>query len=116
MNGKLALVGALRDLVLRERGELDVVLTGPPAFDEAFVRRTERDLGTLGPIGLLGLFLVIALSLRRASLALVPVAVVTAALVWTFGSMGLGGFRVNRSRATSPACCSRSAWPTRSTS
>lgn len=95
MNGKLALVGALRDLVDRERGGLDVVLSGPPAFDEAFVRRTERDLGALGPIGILGLFLVIALSLRRASLALVPVAVVTAAVVWTFGGMGLGGYRVN---------------------
>lgn len=95
IDGKLALVDGLRQVIARERGPLEVVLSGPPAFDEAFVRHTERDLGALGPIALALIFGVVVVATRRAGLAAVPVAVVAAAVTWTLGGMGLAGLRVN---------------------
>lgn len=93
IDGKRALVGALEELLAG--APFEVAITGPPAFDTAFLRHTERDLGRLAPISLLLVFGVVALAFRRAPLALVPLAVVATSLVWTSAAMGLLGFRVN---------------------
>ena len=95
LDGKRALVAGLEALLAREAPPFEVAVTGPPAFDAAFLRHTERDLVRLGPISLLLVFGVVALAFRRASLALVPVAVVAASLVWTLAAMGLLGLGVN---------------------
>jgi uncharacterized protein len=93
--GKRALAAGLRALIERERAPLrEVLLSGPPIFDDAFVAHTERDLGRLGPLALLLIFGVVVGALRRVSLALVPVAVVACAVLWTLGLMAALGLEV----------------------
>lgn len=95
IDGKLALVDGLRRALAAAGAgdvpDVEVVLSGPPVFDEAFVRHTERDLAALAPLGLALLLGVLWLSLRSLALALVPVGVVAAATCWLLGAMGLIG-------------------------
>lgn len=68
---------------------------GSPALDDAFFRYSYEDMEVLLP-GCILLVLVITLLLYRSlGAALLSLAVVMVAVVWTFGAMGLFGLKVN---------------------
>ncbi len=87
-------VARLRALMAQaERPGLTLHLAGSPPLDVAFFDYSERDFSTLAPLVLV--VLLILFIFRRWSAVLAAVAIIGLACVWTFGLMGLLGYRIN---------------------
>lgn len=92
-------VGLVRDIKTAVEPEqtqgVRVVVGGTPAVNEAVFRYSRRDFSTLG---LLAILLVVAIgyaAFRRVSAAVLPLAVVTLAVLWLFGLMGAAGLQLD---------------------
>lgn len=98
VEGKNALVGALRELVEVERGRspgIRFFMAGTPVLDEAFFRYNNRDLTLLLPLSITLVLLVGLVAFRRPGAALLQLAVVAVAVIWVFGLMGLLGLKMS---------------------
>ena len=98
VEGKTALVGALRELVDLEREaspEIHLFLAGTPVLDEAFFRYNNRDISVLFPV-MIGLVLIAGiLCFRRLSAAILQLSVVVISVLWVFGLMGALGLNMS---------------------
>ncbi len=77
------------------RSSLTWRVAGNPRIDVAFSEYSERDLLVFGPLLLAAVVLITLALFRRFSLALLPLAVVAIANIWTFGLMGALGWTLN---------------------
>jgi hypothetical protein len=91
---KVEAVGAIRRILEAEVGDA-FHLAGGPVFDEQFFRQSEID--TLRTVALMSALLVVVLTMLMRSVwgVILPLVTVGLATVWTIGSMGLFGTRVN---------------------
>ncbi|MBI4816397.1 MAG: MMPL family transporter [Deltaproteobacteria bacterium] len=90
---KRALIRRLREIASAEPA-VRTLAGGGPVMDVAFFDYSERDVVVLGPVSILVALTLVFLSFRRASAALVPVAIVMLSLVYTFGLMGALAIRI----------------------
>ncbi len=94
---KTEMVTAIAEVLERERADtgLELRLTGTPAVDAAFAEANLRDMTLLAPLSSLVVVAVCFAVFRRLSAALVPLVVVGLATAWTFGFIGLVGWKIS---------------------
>ncbi len=91
----------LRDIVRREsKGSVKVAVGGAQLIDAEVARMSLRDVVRITPLSVGLIFVLVYLLFRRVTVALVPVAIVLAAITWTFGAMGALGIKLTN--LTSP--------------
>jgi hypothetical protein len=98
VEGKNAMVGALREGVAEERGRspgIRFFMAGTPVLDEAFFRYNNRDLTLLFPLSIALILLVGIMAFRRPGAALLQLTAVAISVVWVFGLMGLLGLKMS---------------------
>ncbi|MCA9527794.1 MAG: MMPL family transporter, partial [Myxococcales bacterium] len=96
MEGKTALVAHLRAAVAQASGAgVEMAIAGSPPIDDAFFRYTERDGKVLGGLAIAVVIAATFFVFRRLSAALIPLAVVILAVIWTGGLMGVLGVAIN---------------------
>ena len=86
---------ALLETERRSNPDVELVMSGGPPLDEAFVRYTERDFMVFGPVMFVLVLLSVLFAFRRWTAALIPMSVVIIATVWTFGMLPAIGFKLN---------------------
>lgn len=90
MRAKRELTHAMRAIMARHPiPGAQLALAGTPALDEAFERHSAHDAQLMGPVAGAVLFLAALLLYRRLSAALLMLAVVGLACLWTFGLMSV---------------------------
>jgi len=92
VEGKTAFVRALRATVEAEKRDtscpnLRIHLSGTPVLDEAVFRYSSEELRVIGPVTLVLVLIGGLLLFRSLSTALIPLGVVFASTLWTFGLM-----------------------------
>ena len=92
---KVEVVSAIEEIgAAQDWGECRTLLAGGPVLDRAFYEYSKRDFSVMGPLAFLMVVGVLFLLFRNVVMTLVPVAVVTLTIIWTFGLMGLLGIQV----------------------
>lgn len=92
---KVALVREVKRRAALVDERLDVRVAGTPAINEAIYRYSRRDFALLGGLALALILGIGLVAFRSVTLALLPLGVVVAAVVWIFGVMGILGLRIN---------------------
>lgn len=92
VEGKSAFVQALRAAVEAEKRntscpDLRIHLSGTPVLDETVFRYSSQELSVIGPVTLALVLAGAFLLFRSLSAALIPLGVVFASTIWTFGLM-----------------------------
>ena len=92
---KVEVVSAIEELGNKQEwGDARILLAGGPVLDRAFFEYSKRDFSLMGPLAFLMVIGILFLLFRNIVMTLVPIAVVTLTLIWTFGLMGLLGLQV----------------------
>lgn len=92
---KLEMVERVRALAAEPRFEgMDLRIVGIPMLDHRTLQISQEDFVRLVPLTVLLIAVLTGVILRRFWVTLLPIGVVTLALVWTFGLMALLGSRV----------------------
>jgi len=93
---KRELLAALRAILDEERARdgTEIVLAGTADLDRAFFDYTERDMILFLPIIFICICIAILVIFRRAAAVVIPLCVVSIAILWTFGIQGLLGWKV----------------------
>lgn len=94
---KVALLGQIRGILQRLERDTGThfYLGGAAVLDDALFRYNERDQGILIPAMFLVIIVVIGVMYRSFRFVLLPLAVVALSVVWTYGFMGILGYKVN---------------------
>lgn len=95
LEGKVALTDHLLRLAADPPAGLTLRVSGTPPLDTAIYRYSEQDFAVLAPASVVLVVLATFFLFRRLSAALIPLATVGIACLWTFGLMGLLGLRLN---------------------
>jgi predicted RND superfamily exporter protein len=86
------IVGDLREVLDRYRKpDLQIHMTGGPAFDEALMTRMQRDLAITAGISFLSITLLLFVLFRRLAGVVLSMGVVVLALLCAFGTMSVAG-------------------------
>lgn len=94
--GKRQQVEALEKIIASERSKgLRIVLAGTPAFDVAFMRRSNADFSLMSPLAVVITIVTVFAVFRRFAAALAPLSVVALSLLWTFGLMAAVGVKMD---------------------
>ncbi|MEP7702798.1 MMPL family transporter [Paraglaciecola sp. 25GB23A] len=73
---------------------LDIRVAGSPVTDYASMKQNQADMSTVIPFMIFMIFVISWFTLKRAALAAIPLLIVTVAVIWTFGIMGLLGLQL----------------------
>lgn len=92
---KREFVNGLRSIVDEEAGSLDVSVTGGPVIGETAKVRNSDDMTILVPLMIVVIVIIAYVMFRRVRLTLLPLAVVTIAVTWAFGLMGILGWNMS---------------------
>jgi len=95
-------IDALRGLMARRAGEAELHLSGIAVQTHDVAEFIRRDKTILVPLSMLVLAALLAITFRRLSGVLIPMAVKVVSVAWTMGAYALAGFRLNPITALLP--------------
>jgi predicted RND superfamily exporter protein len=95
-------IGSVRRLMARRSGEAEFHLSGIAVQKHDVAEAVRRDKAVLVPLSMLVLAALLAITFRRLSGVLIPMAVKVASVAWTMGAYALAGFRLNPITALLP--------------